>query len=240
MTISRKCFANLAKSCAILAAGAQDSTASLSSFARQTPRSPARMAHHQLVKHRIACVRSPAFAFFFAKVAQASLPIMLIRAKPPRAMDLRSPTFLKDLDPGQLEILSKIATKRRFKAGQKILRQRDTADGFYLIEEGLVSLDYELPHKRCIQIQQLGPGELLGWSWLAEPYQWQFSATAVEDVSASFFRVSDLREQCARNPKLGYALMERIARVLMERLQATRHKLLIFTQRASGEDAQIC
>ena len=33
---------------------------------------------------------------------------------------------------------------------------------------------------------------------------------------------------------------EKFALALMERLQATRHKLLVFAQRASGEDAQIC
>ncbi len=155
------------------------------------------------------------------------------------ADDLKSHTFLEGLDAGHLEILARIATKERFQTGQTIFRQRDEANGFYLIEKGLVSLDYELPRERCIQIQQIGPGEVLGWSWLAEPYQWQFSANVIEDVTASFFRASDLREQCRLDPKLGYALMERIARVLIERLQATRHKLLVYVKRASGdEDAQ--
>ncbi len=156
------------------------------------------------------------------------------------ATDLRFHTFLKNFEPAQRETLSRIAMPRQFKAGQNIFRQRDAADGFYLIEAGLVSLDYELPHRRSIQIQQLGPGEVLGWSWLAEPYQWKFGATAIEDVTASFFSAAQVREECARDPKLGYALMQQFAFALMERLQATRHKLLVFAQRASGEDAQIC
>ena len=156
------------------------------------------------------------------------------------ATDLRSHTFLKNLEPAQLDTLSSIAMQRQFKAGQAIFRQRDAADGFYLIETGLVRLEYALPHNRHIDIQQLGPGEVLGWSWLAEPYQWKFGATAIEDVNASFFRGTQVREECARDPKLGYALMQKFALALMERLQATRHKLLVFAQRASGEDAQIC
>jgi CRP-like cAMP-binding protein len=113
---------------------------------------------------------------------------------------------------------------------------------FYLVEQGRVSLDYGLPRKRHVQIQTIGPGEALGGSWLAEPYQWQFSATAIGDVNVSFFRVPDLREQCARDPKLVYAIMERIAKVLMERLQATRHKLLVYVQRANGDEEtqQVC
>jgi CRP-like cAMP-binding protein len=156
------------------------------------------------------------------------------------ADNLKSDAFLSSFDAAQRETLLKIANRKQFKAGQSIFRQGEEANGFYLIESGLVSLDYELPQKRRIEIQQLGPGEVLGWSWLSKPYKWKFGATAIDDVTAGFFPSADVREQCERDPKLGYALMERIAHALTERLQATRHKLLVFAQRASGEDAQIC
>jgi CRP/FNR family transcriptional regulator, cyclic AMP receptor protein len=158
------------------------------------------------------------------------------------AGELASHSFLKGLSPQQLEALSKIATRAQFEAGKAIFHQRETANRFYLVEQGRVSLDYGLPRKRHVQIQTIGPGEALGWSWLAEPYQWQFSATAIDDVTVSFFRVADLRQQCMRDPKLGYAIMERVAQVLMERLQATRHKLLVYAQRASGDEGtqQVC
>jgi CRP/FNR family transcriptional regulator, cyclic AMP receptor protein len=156
------------------------------------------------------------------------------------ADNLKSNVFLSGFDTAERETLAKIASKKKFAAGKAIFREGEQADGFYVIETGLVSLDYALPSKRHIQIQELGPGEVLGWSWLAEPYKWKFGATAAEDVTASFFSAADIREQCTRDPKLGYILMERIALALMERLQATRHKLLVYAQRASGEDAQIC
>ena len=120
------------------------------------------------------------------------------------ASDVQSHSFLKGLSVQQIEARSKIATQAEFAAGKTIFRQRDAADRFYLIEKGRVGLDYGLPRKRHVQIQTIGPGEALGWSWLAEPYQWQFSATAIDDVTMSFFHVADLREQCARDPKLGY------------------------------------
>ena len=153
-----------------------------------------------------------------------------------KAIEFAALTFLQGLPAKQLQSLADIATSAQFQAGAPILRQRETADRFYLIERGKVSLDYELPRKRHVQIQTIGPGEALGWSWLAEPYQWQFSATAVDDVTVSFFCVADLRASFLRDPALGYAIMERIARVLMERLQATRHKLLVYVQRASGDE----
>jgi CRP/FNR family transcriptional regulator, cyclic AMP receptor protein len=155
---------------------------------------------------------------------------------------LMTHSLLKALDPDQVEALSAIATQVRFGLGESIFRQREVADGFYLIEKGEVSLEYELPGNKKVAIQTIGPGELLGLSWLLGPYRWQFSATAISGVTVNFFRAVDVREQCAQDPKLGYKLMEEIARVLTERLQATRHKLGVFVERASGsEDArQVC
>ena len=151
-------------------------------------------------------------------------------------------SLLKALAPDQVEALSAIATQVRFGPGESIFRQREVADGFYLIEKGEVNLEYELPGKRRVQIQTIGPRELLGLSWVFEPYRWQFSATALTGVTANFFRAVDVREQCAQDPKLGSKLMEEIARGLTERLHATRHKLLVFVERASdSEDArQVC
>ena len=110
------------------------------------------------------------------------------------------------------------------------------------MDAGRVTLAYELPRQRRVQIQEIGPGEALGWSWLAKPYKWQFSATAIDRVTVSVFRVADLRDLFARDPKLGYAMMERAAQALLGRLQATRHKLRLYVQRASGDEntQQIC
>lgn len=150
--------------------------------------------------------------------------------------------FLAALAPAQAEALSLLSTPVRFGPGESILRQREAADGFYLIETGEVSLEYELPGRETVLIQRIGPGELLGLSWLFEPYRWEFSAVAVRDVTARFLRAADVRQQCERDPKLGYILMEAVARVLTERLQATRHKLRVFVHRASKDDdaQQVC
>lgn len=150
--------------------------------------------------------------------------------------------FLAALAPAQVEALALLSRPVRFWPGESIFRQREAADGFYLIEGGEVALDYELPGKKKVQIQKIGRGELLGLSWLFEPYRWEFSATAINDVTANFFRAADVRQQCERDPELGYKLMDAVARVLTERLQATRHKLRVFVQRASENDdgRQVC
>jgi len=150
--------------------------------------------------------------------------------------------FLAAFALDQAEALSRLATQVEFRSGETIFRQREVADGFYLIEKGEISLEYEVPGKRRIEIQRIGPGELLGLSWLFKPYRWEFSATAINGGRAKFLRAVDVRQQCDQDPRLGYKLMEEVARVLTERLQATRHKLLVFVERASADDdaRQVC
>lgn len=151
-------------------------------------------------------------------------------------------SFLKAFAPDQAEALSLLATQVEFRPGETIFGQREAADGFYLIEKGEVSLEYEVPGKRKVQIQRIGPGELLGLSWLFEPYRWEFSATAISGGTAKFLRAVDVRKQCDQDPKLGYKLMEEVAKVLTARLHATRHKLLVFVERASDDEdsRQVC
>jgi CRP-like cAMP-binding protein len=144
--------------------------------------------------------------------------------------------FLKAFSSDQAEALCLLAREVQFAPGEFILRQHEAADGFYLIETGEVSLEYKLPNKETVLIQKIGPGELLGLSWLFEPYRWEFNAVATSSVTAKFLRAADVRTKCNQDPKLGYKLMEQVARILTDRLQATRHRLRVFVYRARPDD----
>jgi len=77
-----------------------------------------------------------------------------------------------------------------------------------------------------LDIQTVGPGDVLGWSWLFWPYTWRFDARALEPVKAIFFYGTRLREHCEEDPLFGYELMKRVAQVAIERLQIVRQLLL--------------
>jgi CRP/FNR family transcriptional regulator, cyclic AMP receptor protein len=66
----------------------------------------------------------------------------------------------------------------------------------------------------------------VGWSWLVPPYRWVFDARAVAPTSAMAFDAVCLRGKCDADPALGFDLMQRVARVMYERLQAARVRLL--------------
>ena len=75
-------------------------------------------------------------------------------------------------------------------------------------------------------VDTVDEGEVVGWSWLVPPYRWFFDARAVEEVSAVSVDAACLRAKCDQDPALGYALMQRVARVMYQRLQSARVRLL--------------
>ena len=77
-------------------------------------------------------------------------------------------------------------------------------------------------------VQTISAGEALGWSWLFPPYRWHFSARAVQLTELIAFVAQYLREQAKEDPVFGFELIKRVANVLLQRLQATRMKLLEF------------
>ena len=134
--------------------------------------------------------------------------------------------FLAGMSPHQLRLLRDCAMPAHFNANEVLFREGDPANRFYLIESGRVAIESEVMGKPKALIQTIGPGEVLGWSWLFPPYFWNFDARALDPVEAIFLYGTPLREECESDHDLGYELMKRIAEVIMRRLQATRKKSL--------------
>lgn len=134
--------------------------------------------------------------------------------------------FFKGLPPEHIDVIAGCARNVRFMPDEMIFREGEPADIFFLIRVGKVLIGTQAPERGLIPIQTVGPGEVVGWSWLFPPYRWQFDAKALEVTRALAFDGKCLREKCEQDPRLGYELMRRFARVMAERLQATRLQLL--------------
>jgi len=125
-----------------------------------------------------------------------------------------------------LKVLTECAMPSHFTPGEVIFREGDPANRFYLIQQGKVVLESPVKDSSPVTIGTIGPGDVLGWSWLFPPYYWHLDARAVEPTSAIFFYGTRLREECERNHDLGYTLMKRMAAIVIQRLQATRRRLI--------------
>ena len=134
--------------------------------------------------------------------------------------------FFKGMPPELLDILATEAMPVEFKSGELIFKEGGVANRLYLILSGKVALESstDLEHEP-VTLETIGPGGLLGWSWLFPPYYWVFDARAATPIKAIFFYGTRLREECEIDHELGYELMKRVSSVVIERLQAARHCL---------------
>jgi len=133
--------------------------------------------------------------------------------------------FLAGMSPAHLRFIAENATEAHYAAGDLIFREGEAANRFFLINRGEVALQTHVAGQAAT-VQTVGAGDVVGWSWLLPPHHWHFDARAAADTDAIVIHAPRLREESEVNDALGYALMKRIANVLIERLQATRQKLV--------------
>ena len=139
---------------------------------------------------------------------------------------LREHRFLAGASQGTLALLSEAATVVRFDRGTLLLREGEDAGTIFLITRGVVAIEIHAPSRGPIVIDTVGPGHVVGLSWMASPFRWQFDPRALEPVEAVALGTSILKEVLAAHPEEAAELHQRLAAVLLTRLQATRIRLL--------------
>ena len=130
------------------------------------------------------------------------------------------------MPPEQLELIAGCASNVVFGEGDRLFREGDPADVFFLVRHGLVALDAYVPNRGQVTVETVGAGEVVGWSWLVPPYRWHFTGRAVEPVRAVQFDAVCLRGKCDDDAELCRNLLKRFSQVLVGRLQATRLQLM--------------
>ena len=145
--------------------------------------------------------------------------------KTPRETITEHPFFL-GMKPEQLDVLVGCASETKLKTDQVLFREGEPANKFYLIESGRIAIEAHQLANGTAPVQTLGPGDVLGWSWLFPPFTWHFQARALEPAQAIVLDGARLLVTAERNREFGYELMKRVAQVVIRRLQATRKQLL--------------
>ena len=139
---------------------------------------------------------------------------------------LAAQPFLAGLTGRQLDKLSYWSRRQVFRAGARVFEEGGRADRFWLLKDGRVALDTEVPGRGGVVVESLGPGAVLGWSWLFPPYRWHFGARAIGTLQATAFDAEQLRVLADQDPRLGYLLTRQLLSVVLDRLQSTRARLL--------------
>jgi CRP-like cAMP-binding protein len=143
------------------------------------------------------------------------------------------PTF-RSLAKQHRELIAGCGQNAVFEDGAYLMREGEPADAFYVIRHAAVALETFVPERGPVTLETLHEGDLLGWSWLIEPYRTAFDARAVGTVHAIQFDGACLRGKFDSDPALGYDLLKLFAAVIVERLQNTRLQLLNVYDKAPG------
>jgi CRP/FNR family cyclic AMP-dependent transcriptional regulator len=134
--------------------------------------------------------------------------------------------LLAGLPGDAVELVAGCARNVVFDAGELLLAEGEPANTLYLLRRGRVALEVHAPGRGAAVIETIGPGHVVGWSWLFPPYRYQFDARATEPVGALAVDGACLRAKADADPAFGYELMKRFGSIILERLQAARVRLL--------------
>jgi CRP/FNR family transcriptional regulator, cyclic AMP receptor protein len=134
--------------------------------------------------------------------------------------------FFAGIDGKFRALLVGCAANERFEADQFLFREGRHADKFFLVRAGQVAVEVDVPGKKPIILETTGEGDVLGWSWVVEPFRSTFDARALTLVRALSFDGACLRKKMAADPALGYEVLRRFMPMMAHRLQSARMQML--------------
>ena len=130
------------------------------------------------------------------------------------------------LEDSAIDFLVANSAIKRLSAGQVLFHHGDRADHFYLLISGHLSLEVPAIEGPSLDLQDIGPGQSAGWSWLIPPHRWHFQARARTDIEYLEFDGSAVLAHCEQDPKFGYELLKRFSTLMSERLDFARHRIM--------------
>ncbi len=142
------------------------------------------------------------------------------------AAALQQHPFFEGFEPAFVHAISAKASEVRFDVDEMLAKEGTEAELLYAVLEGKVALEIGASARAPLTVQTVGPGEVLGWSWLVPPHRWRFDARAVKATRAIALDAEVLRRTLKSHPTWGFQFMVRFMPVLAERLENTRVQLL--------------
>ena len=134
--------------------------------------------------------------------------------------------FFSEFRDDDLKFLCECSSMREIKKGQILFLQGEHADKFYIVRSGRISIQMPAIMGPTLEIQAVEEDQVLGWSWLISPYQWNFQTKAEDDSELLQFDGAAILAQCELDPKLGFELVKKFAALMSVGLNAARLKMM--------------
>jgi CRP/FNR family cyclic AMP-dependent transcriptional regulator len=134
--------------------------------------------------------------------------------------------FFSPLPPDFIGFLAAHAIVRRLERDEVLFHYGERANHFYLVENGHITVEVAAISGPALELQDLGPGAALGWSWLIPPHTWSFQARAKTTAELLEFDGDAVLAHCEENSRFGYQMLKRFAALMSERLHFARSKMV--------------
>jgi CRP-like cAMP-binding protein len=153
---------------------------------------------------------------------------------------LRRIPWFTELSQNQIECLASIATLHEVDSGEILFREGDREDYLYLLLEGQVVLEVEVPTRGNIPVYTAEILDIIGWSSMT-PIVRQRTATAraTQRCLMLGFNSKLLQQLCDDDHELGYVITRRLANVVASRLLTTKLCLLEMITQPAHQDSHI-
>ncbi|MFP4146867.1 MAG: Crp/Fnr family transcriptional regulator [Halorhodospira sp.] len=139
---------------------------------------------------------------------------------------LSNQDFFQGLERDYIEFLAGHATPCQLEQDEILFRHGEAARSFYLIRAGSIVLEIPAISGPTLEVQRLGADQVLGWSWLIPPYQWNFNARAEAATELLTFDGAPIIARCEQDPAFGYALLKRFSALMSKRLDVARERMI--------------
>ena len=163
------------------------------------------------------------------------------KTKPARAQKKIKHPFLQGLPAKYLDTFVSHAKEITLMPGEYVFKNGQRAEKFFLLLEGEVEittgaqdirLDSE-PHTLVLQV--LGPGEIIGWSWIIPPYTWRFDVRVRDDAKLLCVDGAYIRKLCEKDHDLAYEIYKRLVPIMNQRMIAARQQFILFGSQAHSD-----
>jgi CRP-like cAMP-binding protein len=121
-----------------------------------------------------------------------------------------------------VHVLVGCAKNVRFAPNEFVFHEGDEESTFFLVREGTISLESHLPGRPAATVETLGPGDVLGVSWMFAGARSHIDARARESVLAFALDGGCLRGKVATDDALGHALARKLLELTYRRLERLR------------------
>jgi CRP/FNR family transcriptional regulator, cyclic AMP receptor protein len=138
-------------------------------------------------------------------------------------MTLRHLPWFTGLGVCQLEKLASIATLRQLDPGDTLFREGERDDSLYVLLEGQVALEIEVPTQGQALYYTAEMLDIIGWSSMTPIVRQRIaSARALQPSLLIGFNSKLLQQLCEDDHEIGYVVYRRLANVVANRFLTMR------------------